>query len=257
MMDAPADYDGSSDGARGGVVAEEPAAPYAATNKAHGDREAHVAEKKRVAHAGNLAPATGVGGGTVKWMMTSTDFGMNYSWAKMPANLQTGGFVVDPTSSNSLYTMSSNCLSHSTTNGKDWSPCIKADGLTGNFHQLIVKDSATMFMLRAGAVPLRTKDSGKTWTELASAAPLFAHGAALDGSLSWTGKTLVLHGNDMSAISRGEYGTVVWKSSDDGESWTDETGDLVTISPGPGVWYETDFYFVTRGEGITVKRNFE
>ena len=28
----------------------------------------------------------------------------------------------------------------------------------------------------------------------------------------------------------------------------------VTISPGPGMWYEKDFYFVTRGEGVTVKR---
>ena len=63
--------------------------------------------------------------------------------------------------------------------------------------------------------------------------------------------------DDMSAIGRGAYGTAVWKSSDDGDSWTDETGDLVTISTGPGVWYESDFYFVTRGEGITVKRNFE
>ena len=43
----------------------------------------------------------------------------------------------------------------------------------------------------------------------------------------------------------------------DGDNWTDETGDLVTISPGAGVWYEKDFYFVTRGEGLTVKRNFE
>ena len=41
------------------------------------------------------------------------------------------------------------------------------------------------------------------------------------------------------------------------DSWTDETGDLVTISPGPGVWYENDFYFVTRGEGVMVKRAFE
>ena len=28
-------------------------------------------------------------------------------------------------------------------------------------------------------------------------------------------------------------------------------------SPGPGVWFEKDFYLVTRGEGVTVKRNFE
>jgi hypothetical protein len=49
----------------------------------------------------------------------------------------------------------------------------------------------------------------------------------------------------------------VWKSTDDGETWVDETGDLVTISPGSGVWYDTDFYLVSSGEGITVKRDFE
>merc|ERR1711957_1085478 len=93
--------------------------------------------------------------------------------------------------------------------------------------------------------------------ELSTCAPLFKYGATLDGSLSWSGNTLVLHGTDHSAINRGEYGTSVSKSHDDGESWIDETGDLVTISPGPGVWYENDFYFVTSGEGVTVKRAFD
>ena len=41
--------------------------------------------------------------GNVRWMMTSTDFGNNYTWSKMPADLQSGGFVVDPTSADSLY----------------------------------------------------------------------------------------------------------------------------------------------------------
>ena len=123
------------------------------------------------------------------------------------------GFAVDPTSANSLYAWTPNCLSHSTTSGKDWSPCMQATGLTGRFSSLIVKDAQTMFMLRVGAVPLRTKDGGKSWAELAKTAPLFAHGATMDGSLSWTGKTLVLHGTDLSAISRGAYGTAVWKSS--------------------------------------------
>ena len=40
-------------------------------------------------------------------------------------------------------------------------------------------------------------------------------------------------------------------------SWIDETADLVTISPGTGVWYEEDFYLVTSGEGVTVKRGFD
>merc|ERR1712078_656206 len=98
-----------------------------------------------------------------------------------------------------------------------------------------------------------TTDGGSSWEELSSCASLFEHGVTLDGSLSWSGNTLVLHGTDLGAIGRGEYGTYVWKSSDDGETWTDETGDLVTISPGPGVWYEKDFYFVTRGECPTVQ----
>ena len=83
------------------------------------------------------------------------------------------------------------------------------------------------------------------------------YGATLAGSLSWTGKTLVLHGADLSAIARRERATRVLKSTNDGEDWTDETGDIATISPGVGVWYEKDFYFVTAGEGVTVKRNFE
>ena len=273
MLDAPSDYDGSGDGARASAI-EEAAGRYGAAYKNHADKKAHAAEKKRLADAGRhngegrdfvvdkhnnpvMAATTGGGGGNVKWIMTSTDFGANFSWAKMPANLQTGGFVVDPTSANSLYTMTANCLAHSVDNGATWSPCLKADGLTGSFHQLVVKDSSTMFMLRNGAVPLRTKDGGKSWAPLAAAAPLFKYGATFDASLSWTGKTLVLHGTDGSAISRAAYGTAVWKSSDDGDSWADETGDLVTISPGSGVWYETDFYFVTAGEGICVKRNFE
>ena len=114
-----------------------------------------------------------------------------------------------------------------------------------------------MFLLRRGAVPLRTTDGGASWYELRTCAPLFAHGATLDGSLSWSGRTLVLHGADLSAIGRRAFATVVWRSTTDGEEWVDETADLVTISPGPGVWYEDDFYLVTRGEGVTVKRGFD
>ena len=96
-----------------------------------------------------------------------------------------------------------------------------------------------------------------SWHELKAAAPLFKYGATMAGSLSWSGATLVLSGADLSAVGRGEYATAVWKSTNDGDDWTDETGDLVTISPGPAVWYEKDLYLVTRGEGVTVKRNFD
>ena len=195
--------------------------------------------------------------GDVQYLLTSTDYGANWTWTPLPDTLQAGALVQSPTDANRLFALTESCLAQSKDHGVSWSDCCDGAGLEGIFSQLLVKDSKTMFMLRKGAVPLRTTDAGATWSELNSTAPLFQYGATLDGSISWSGKTLVLHGNDPSAIDRGAYGTVVWRSTNDGDDWIDETGDLVTISPGPGVWYERDFYFVTRGEGVTVKRNFE
>merc|ERR1711865_1097800 len=205
---------------------------------------------------GLMAQSTG---GNIKYLMTSVDYGSNWTWVPLPANLQAGQLAVDPTKANSLYAVAPGCLAHSSDNGKTWSTCSTASGLTGGFSKLLIKDSTTMFMLRGGAVPLRTKDGGASWQELSSLSktPLFQYGATMDGSLSWSGNTFVLSGNDGGAVGRKEYGTFVWKSTDDGDNWTDETGDLVTISPGAGVWFEKDFYFITCGEGLTVKRNFE
>jgi len=194
--------------------------------------------------------------GSVVHLMTSSDFGGSWSWAPLQPSLQPTGLEVDPTG-NGLYAFNADCLSVSSDQGRSWSPCSQAAGLTGRLHQLLVVNTRVMFLTRVGAVPLRTTDGGQSWHELGGCAHLFKHGATLDGSLSWSGRTLVLHGADLGAIGRGEYGTAVWRSTNDGDDWTDETGDLVTISPGPGVWYEDDFYLVTRGEGVTVKRQFE
>jgi hypothetical protein len=51
--------------------------------------------------------------------------------------------------------------------------------------------------------------------------------------------------------------SAVFKTTDDGATWSDETGDIVTVSMGMGYWYEKDYYLVTAGEGIIVRRNFE
>merc|ERR1712194_106386 len=194
---------------------------------------------------------------TVTYLMTSKDFGQKWAWVKMPSGLQAEGLSIDPTNPKSLFAFSPDCLANSQDNGVTWSPCNPAPTLKGPFYKLIIKSSKVMFMLRKGIVPLRTIDGGDTWQELNACAPLFKYGVTMDGMISWSGNTLVLKGNDRSAIGRGEYGTKVWKSVDDGDNWIDETGDLVTISPGHGVWYEKDFYLVTGGEGIVVKRNFE
>jgi len=204
-------------------------------------------------------------GGMVMWMMKSEDFGMNFTYTKMPADLQASSFIVDPTSANSLYALAkpssgqpNGCLAHSTTLGKDWSPCSKAAGLNGTLSQLVIKDSKTMFMMRLRDVPLKTIDGGSTWAPLSnSPAKLSKITSGNVGSLSWSGKTLVVHGADMSAIGRQERATSVFKSTDDGATWTDETGDIITVSPGKGAWFEKDFYLATGGQGILVKRNFE
>jgi photosystem II stability/assembly factor-like uncharacterized protein len=182
------------------------------------------------------SPGVQPSGGNVKSLMTSHDFGLTWTFLPMPAKFQAGSLAVDPTNRASLFGYTTDCLAQSKDNGVSWSPCSTGKGLTGRFSKLLIKNSKIMFMLRSGAVPLRTTDGGANWEELSKCAPLFKYGATFDGSISWTGNTLVLSGVDLGAINRGEYGTAVWKSSNDGDDWTDETGDLVTISPGPGEW---------------------
>ena len=204
------------------------------------------------------------------WLLTSENFGLNWTYAVLPDKLQTCGTVgaqslaVDPTKPNSLYVMTTGCLAHSANGGKNWTSCITAPGLEGPFNEIIVKDSQTMFITRTGLVPLKTVDGGATWKPMQSLALAFQCQAGgsyqcptFFASLSWTGKTLVIHGIDYIAKLRQEFGTLVWKSQDDGETWTDETGDLVSMTTGHGVWYESDFYFETFGEGVVVKRNFD
>jgi photosystem II stability/assembly factor-like uncharacterized protein len=74
----------------------------------------------------------------------------------------------DPTTPNSLYYLSENCLAHSSDYGKTWSSCIAAPGLEGPFlpddsGALQIKNSKIMFVVRAGKVPLKTVDGGATW----------------------------------------------------------------------------------------------
>ena len=143
--------------------------------------------------------------------------------------------------------------------GETWSSCMEGEGLEGTFTDLCIKDSQTMILIRNGAVPLRTKDGGKTWQPLTAASRLFSAGAhaIVSGSYSWSGHTLVLHGKDLSAPARGEYAGFVWRSFDDGDSFTDETGGIVTMAVNQGVWHGADFYLTTSGEGILAKRGFD
>jgi len=197
-------------------------------------------------------------GASTKYVVVSEDFGATWPVSHtLPASLQDAlQLVVDPTLSDILFVLSPTCLANSTDKGTTWGPCSYTPPSVSAFTSLEVISSEVMFLMRDTAVPLRTTDGGHTWTELTSAAPLFKY-AGFSMSVSWSGKTLVLSGSDKSAIGRGEFGTHVWKSTDNGDSWSDETGDLVTISLGIAVWYEKDLYMTSGGEGVVVKRNFE
>jgi len=191
-------------------------------------------------------------------LLVSEDFGVTWTVKSLPDFLQGPEQVVVNPDAEELFVVTSNCLAKSTDKGSTWGPCsyTPTQGSPA-FTALTVISSSVMFLSRGGSLPLRTTDGGHTWTELASAAPLFKYGASYQVTPSWSGKTLVFHGNDLGAISRGAFGTKVWKSTNNGDDWSDETGDIVTISLGHAVWYEKDFYIISAGEGVMVKRNFE
>ena len=100
-------------------------------------------------------------------------------------------------------------------------------------------------------VPLRTKDGGKTWSPLHSFDAIAAVGFAFD--LSWTGNTIVVHGLDSTAIAQGRKAPFVWRSTDDGDTFVDETDDVITNHPSGGSWFEGKYYLTSSGQGIMAK----
>jgi len=193
-----------------------------------------------------------------KYVLRSMDFGQSWNWTLFPEWLQSVNVMaVDPTNASTLYAVAPACLSSSKDQGESWSPCLEAVGLSGSFASLAVKDSQTMILLRGNDVPLRTKDGGSSWHPLQNCANISTPGYTRSGEYSWTGRTLVIHGRDNSAPSRGQRASFVWKTVDDGDTWSDETGDLVTMAVNAGQWFGSDFYLTTSGEGILVKRNFD
>ena len=196
-------------------------------SKVEREHEEHVEEKHRLADPDYKSAKDP---SQYTWLLTSENFGLNFTYKVLPDKLQTCGPLAalgqDPTTPNSLYFLSENCLAHSTDYGITWSSCITAPGLEGPFAQdsgaFIVKNSTTMFAMRDSKLPLKTVDGGATWQPMASLAPLYKANSqgvvtqSFHGELSWTGKTLVVYGADRSAIQRHEFGTKVWKSTDDG-----------------------------------------
>ena len=178
------------------------------------------------------------------YVLKSSNFGANWTWILLPPFLQKGGsFRADPTNDTVLYIVSPDCIGRSYDGAVTWQDCWEADGLEGPFQDLVIKDSQTMIVMRTGAVPLRTRDGGRSWERLGSVQNLVS---CRPGALySWSGKTLALS----CVLGR----TLVWVSRDDGDTWVDESGDYTATSGGIAQWYENTLYVSSLGQGISSK----
>ena len=198
--------------------------------------------------------------GRRQWLLKNSHFGAGefnntqegWLWvAAFPPHLAECGLTTSPVDGGAaLYAVTPSCIATSEDEGATWSACW--GGLDGQpIASLVIKDATTMFVRRTKLVPLRTRDGGKTWTPLDALAPVAAVGFSFD--LSWSGRTIVVHGLDTTAVAEGRKAVFVWRSTDDGDTFVDETGDVITNHPAGGYWYEGTFYLTTSGQGIMAK----
>ena len=199
-------------------------------------------------------------GGSSVYILKSFNFGSgmsNWTYTLLPPHIGVPGFISDPTNPSVIYTVNAGCIAASYDTGDTWSPCWNQQpstghaGLVGSFGGMAIRNSTHMIVTRNNDVPLRTKDGGATWTPMESCRLVanFRQGMGY----SWTGETLILMGAGGAPTADHPHAPFVWVSKDDGETWVDETGGLVTMGPGEANWYEGDFYINSMGEGIMVK----
>jgi len=189
--------------------------------------------------------------------------GWNWTYQLLPPHLQdkgqVGKFVTSPADGGkSVWAIAPNCVSRSDDHGDTWGECWAfGEGalanFSGTFCGLEIKDESTMLLMRcSGGVPLRTKDGGASWHELSSVALI---APALRTLLySWTARTLALVGSGGVQSTDHPHAGYVWMSKDDGDTWTDETADLVTMAGGAGQWFDGGQFFLNAGgQGILAK----
>ena len=172
-------------------------------------------------------------------------------------------YAVDPTNGSVLYGLraSTQCITTSLDVGDTWAPCWnlteRFKGLlnrTVTVSGLVFKDSSTFIVLRRRGrekqLPLITKDGGKTFNLMHSLASVNVPYELF----------LVVERQDPGRLGSGgvqssshPHTAFLWKSLDDGETWTDETGDIVTMGFGVSQWYNETIYLSSMGQGIFSK----
>jgi len=192
------------------------------------------------------------GGGNV-YIIKNFAFGAgNWTWSRLPEHLQYIGLQGFTTSDEgrTLYAIGQGCIARSFDQGDTWTECWEAPG--AGVSGLFAKDATTLIALRSGDVPVRTTDGGATWQPMASLAAVAK--AVRQFVWSWTGKTLIMVGNGGEQSAAHPHSMYIWRSTDDGDSWTDETADLVTSNAGMSQWYEGTVFLGSSGQGILSKQ---
>lgn len=212
----------------------------------------HV-EKTRLLEGGHALPpprsGLELGGGAEgyppKYTLKSYNFGANWTWIELPPHLQgLTHYRADPSNGSVLYGIASGCIGRSFDGAESWEGgCWRPAGLDGSVIDLAIKDSRTMLAMRNGAVPLRTRDGGASWQPLDSVAPLAR--CSPGAEYSWSGRTLAL------SCILGK--TVVWVSTDDGDTFVDESGDYTADNGGIAQWYDNQLFISSMGQGISAK----
>lgn len=151
--------------------------------------------------------------------------------------------VNDPTSAATLYGLAGGRIYRSFDKGITWDAPWTPPGMVGSISNLIIRDSKFMIVTRSHDVPLRTQDGGKTWAPMYSLTALADYGFNLE--YSWSGKTLALS----TVMGR----SLIWVSTDDGDTWVDESGDYTALSGGIAQWYDNKLFISSMGQGIAAK----
>ncbi len=250
---------------------DDGSADYKDDDEEEEDEEDEEDEMREERDAGGDGDEELVRSGAPLYIVKNSHFGAGpfdnkagWVWgAAFPARLTPCGLVTDPTDGSTLYATNPNCIATSKDEGATWSACWDlVGGAAYPVSGLKIRDSQTMFLFRKAQVPLRTRDAGKSWSPLNSLEPLASVGFAFD--LSWTGKTIVVHGCrygstrsgcvvDPAEIAQGNKAIFVWRSTDEGDTFVDETDDMISNHPAGGHWYDGTFYISSSGQGILAK----
>jgi len=230
------------------------------------DQEGEEGEDERDGLGGaSLSAMTEPGvssGGGPQYLLKNLAFGSGWNWTyqELPPHLQDKGtisrYATNPALPNSVYAVTADCISRSDDRGDTWGDCwTLGEGPLANFTGAIAhitfKDDKIMFLHRGKTDILRTLDGGASWHILESVSAVAKYGVAV--TYSWSGKTFILHGNGGEQSADHPHTAYLWKSMDDGDTWTDETDDIVTNSWSPTAWYENTLYMSSMGQGIFAK----